>query len=81
MGIKEKIVVATLVSCTAAVIGYSQVYLPFYSDMSKTRREKVRQGALGKNYPGGPGSMWNNIELAKTRRLGEEEASQPKKER
>lgn len=50
--------------------GYTQVYLPFYSDMAADRRKRVRDGTLGdKGRPGGPGSMWSNIDdVAKGKR-------------
>lgn len=49
--------------------GYTQVYLPFYSDMAKDRRQRVRDGTLVNGRPAGPGSMWDNIdEAAKAKR-------------
>ncbi|CAN0034843.1 unnamed protein product [Hapterophycus canaliculatus] len=70
MGAKEKIVVISFVSVTTLAIGYTQVYLPFYSDMAADRRKRVRDGTLGdKGRPGGPGSMWSNIDdVAKGKR-------------
>lgn len=48
--------------------GYTQVYLPFFSDMAADRRKRVRDGTLGDaSRPGGPGSMWNNIDDAAKR--------------
>lgn len=44
--------------------GYTQVYLPFYSDMAKDRRQRVRDGTLGDGRQGGAGSMWDNIDGA-----------------
>lgn len=47
------------------VPGYTQVYLPFYSDMAVDRRRRVRDGTLGDaSRPAGPGSMWSNIDDA-----------------
>lgn len=69
MGAKEQAVVISFVSVTTLVIGYTQVYLPFYSDMAKDRRQRVRDGTLVNGRPAGPGSMWDNIdEAAKAKR-------------
>lgn len=54
--------------CECDLEAYSQVYLPFYSEMAQERRKQVRDGTLGDPRSGGKaGSMWDNIGTATKR--------------
>lgn len=54
--------------CECDLEAYSQVYLPFYSEMAQERRKRVRDGTLGDARAGGKaGSMWENIDAAAKR--------------
>ncbi|KAG5189438.1 hypothetical protein JKP88DRAFT_233252, partial [Tribonema minus] len=65
MGAKEKAVVGGFLTLTLAAIGVTHIYLPYYSDAAKQRRQKVATGELDtRNSNLSAGSMWSNIDDA-----------------
>uniref|UniRef100_A0A7S1G569 Uncharacterized protein n=1 Tax=Bicosoecida sp. CB-2014 TaxID=1486930 RepID=A0A7S1G569_9STRA len=68
---KGRAAVVGLVALTAAAVGVVDVYLPFFSQTAKDRRENPElfgPTAQGGRAPGiGPSSMWSNIDKAAKR--------------
>lgn len=62
----------TSVSCFHVFEAYTQLYLPFYSDMAKERRKRVQDGTLdARGNSNAAGSMWKNVDDAAKRRAAE----------
>lgn len=55
----SKLVVGILVGGIGLVAGITNVYLPFYSDMSERRRGGEEYGTTNRGLGGG--SMWKNM--------------------
>ena len=60
---KHQLVILSGLTIGVSVIGMSVVYMPFYSDASKTAQE--RNALQLDNSGGSRGSMWSNIEKRK----------------
>ena len=62
MAARSKRIVGGIVVAIVGVVGYTHLYLPFYSKVGRERREQVATGTLPKReHVEGPGSMWQNI--------------------
>jgi len=60
---RHQLVILSGLTIGVSVIGASIIYMPFYSDASKTAKER---NALQLDSNGGSrGSMWSNIEKRK----------------
>ncbi len=68
--IKQRIILASGVSLMIGVVGYVAVYLPFYSDEMKLRKEQHfqqqqllnQQQQQNRREGGSRGSMWKNLD-------------------
>jgi len=76
MASRSKKIVTGMVVALCGAVGYTNIYLPFYSRAARDRREQKSQGSLPKQPESHvPGSMWG--EIAKVEKELAEQANSP----
>ena len=62
---KHQAIIISGLTIGVSVIGFSVIYMPFYSNAAKTAKERGTGGAIQDEGGGTRGSKWSNIEKRK----------------